>query len=114
MKGVITYISTASLGFPALINSPSASWNFPSSSRYMACLRWISGILVFMDVRARSNAKSNALKEIKNKEISHYKGIIFEQMSDARSNALEEIKGREKSHDKGIIFEQMSVKYTYI
>ena len=36
---VQTYMSTASLDFPPLINSCSASLNFPSSSRNMAYLR---------------------------------------------------------------------------
>lgn len=61
-----TYMSTASLGFSARMNSASASANLPSSSRYMACFRWISGSLFFIAIRANSNAKSNALKNIIN------------------------------------------------
>ena len=56
------HIKTASLDFPALINSFSASLNFPSSSRNMAYFRWISGSLDFMAVRDKSNANSKALK----------------------------------------------------
>ena len=58
-----TYMRTASFGFPALTNSISASWNLPSSSKYMACFRCISGSLFFMAILPSSKAKSNALKK---------------------------------------------------
>ena len=57
-----TYIRTASLDLSALTNSASASANLPSSSRYMACFRWISGSLFFIAIRDNSNANSNALQ----------------------------------------------------
>ena len=61
-ENIATYISTASFDFPALINSYSASANFPSSSKNMAYFRWMSGNLDFIAVRDKSNANSKALK----------------------------------------------------
>ena len=60
------YMSMASLGFLALMNSSSASLNRPSSSRNMACLRWTSGSFCFMLVRdscARRGAISQLLRK---------------------------------------------------